>query len=165
MSQQKVVRVRRERRAHRVRNRVRGTAERPRLSVFRSSMHIYAQLIDDDAGVTLAAASTAAKDGGYGGNIKAAKVVGAKLAEAAKSKGITQAAFDRGAYRFHGRVQALAVAATEAGLKCCEPKNIKKPAPPAEKAEKADKPEKAKGEGKPKGEGKKKEKGGEKAEK
>jgi large subunit ribosomal protein L18 len=106
-----------DRRAHRVRNKVQGTSERPRLSVFRSSKHIYAQLIDDMTGVTLAAASTAGKAGGkYGGNVKAAKEVGSKLAEAAKAKGITKAAFDRGHYRYHGRVKALADAAREGGL-------------------------------------------------
>jgi large subunit ribosomal protein L18 len=123
--------------------------------VFRSSKHIYAQLIDDDSGQTLVAASTAGKDGTYGGNVKAAKAVGQKIAEAAKAKGITKAAFDRGSYRFHGRVLNLAVAATEAGLVCCDPKNIKKPAPPAEKGE-------GKPAGKPKGEPKAK--GGEKPE-
>ena len=88
--------------------------------MFRSSKHIYAQLIDDLTGVTLAAASsqrrTSRKDLPYGGNIKAAAVVGKKLAEAAKAKGITKAAFDRGHYRYHGRVKALADAAREGGL-------------------------------------------------
>src|SRR5262249_5493414 len=123
MSQQKIVRARRLRRKYRVRNKISGTAERPRLSVYRSSKHIYAQLIDDQSGKTRAAASSSgkatAKDLPYGGNIKAAKVVGKKLAEAAKAAGISTAAFDRGHYRFHGRVKALALAATEAGLKCC----------------------------------------------
>jgi large subunit ribosomal protein L18 len=105
-----------DRRAHRVRNKVQGTPERPRLSVFRSSKHIYAQLIDDMTGATLAAASTAGKAGKYGGNVKAAKEVGTKLAEAAKAKGISKAAFDRGHYRYHGRVKALADAAREGGL-------------------------------------------------
>ncbi len=151
MSQQKTIQIRRERRRYRVRGNIRGTAERPRLSVFRSSKHIYAQLIDDDSGQTVAAASTAGKNGSYGGNVKAAKAVGQKLAEAAKAKGITKAAFDRGSYRFHGRVLNLAVAATEAGLICCDPKNIKKPAPPGEKPE--GKPAgKQKGEPKAKGE-------------
>ena len=100
-------------------SKITGTAERPRLSVFRSSKHIYAQLIDDLNGVTLAAASSAGKDATgvpYGGNVKAAKAVGKKLAEAAKAKGITKAAFDRGHYRYHGRVKALADAAREGGL-------------------------------------------------
>jgi large subunit ribosomal protein L18 len=116
MDAQKLKHHRQDRRRHRVRNKVRGTAERPRLSVFRSSKHIYAQLIDDMTGVTLAAASTAGKDGKYGGNVKAATAVGAKLAEAAKAKGIQQAAFDRGHYRYHGRVKALADAARKGGL-------------------------------------------------
>lgn len=109
-----------ERRRFRVRGNIHGTAERPRLSVFRSSKHIYAQLIDDDAGTTLASASTRAgtakTESPYGGNVKAAVVVGKALAEAAKAKGIVKAAFDRGHYRYHGRVKALADAAREGGL-------------------------------------------------
>jgi large subunit ribosomal protein L18 len=120
MNQQRRKHVRQQRRKYRVRNKITGTAERPRLSVFRSSKHIYAQLIDDLAGQTLAAASSCskdlAKDVPYGGNVKAAKVVGKKLADAAKAKGISKAAFDRGQYRFHGRVKALADAAREGGL-------------------------------------------------
>ncbi|HXG46613.1 MAG TPA: 50S ribosomal protein L18, partial [Methylomirabilota bacterium] len=102
------------RRARHVRNRIFGTPERPRLSVYRSNMHIYAQLIDDAAGVTLAAANSLGN--GYGGNVKAAVAVGRKIAEAAKAKGITKAAFDRGHYKYHGRVKALAEAAREGGL-------------------------------------------------
>jgi large subunit ribosomal protein L18 len=104
----------------------------------------------------LAAASTVGKDGTYGGNVEAAKSVGRKIAEAAKAKGITQAAFDRGPYRFHGRVLALAVAATEAGLVCCNPKNIKQPQPktqaetPAAKTEAKAKTDKKPKAGKPK---------------
>jgi large subunit ribosomal protein L18 len=120
MNEQKLKLKRRLRRRNHVRRRVVGTAERPRLSVFRSSKHIYAQLIDDLSAVTLAAASSLAPDvrGNlkYGGNIKAAQVVGKKLAEAAKEKGIAKAAFDRGHYRYHGRVKALADAAREGGL-------------------------------------------------
>ena len=97
-----------------------GTAERPRLSVFRSSKHIYAQLIDDLSGATLASASSrspeVSKTEAYGGNVKAAKVVGKTLAECAKNKGISKAAFDRGHYRYHGRIKALADAAREGGL-------------------------------------------------
>jgi large subunit ribosomal protein L18 len=108
------------RRRRHVRSSIVGTAERPRLSVFRSSKHIYAQLIDDLSGVTLAAASSAGKEARaslpYGGNIKAAAVVGKHLAEAAKSKGIGKVAFDRGHYRYHGRVKALADGAREGGL-------------------------------------------------
>jgi large subunit ribosomal protein L18 len=116
MDAQKLKHHRQERRAHRVRSKITGTSERPRLSVFRSSKHIYAQLIDDMTGVTLAAASTAAKGGKYGGNVKSATDVGTKLAEAAKAKGIKQAAFDRGHYRYHGRIKALADAARKGGL-------------------------------------------------
>ena len=108
------------RRRQHVRRRVIGTAERPRLTVFRSSKHIYAQLIDDHTGVTLAAASSVVPDVRtavkYGGNIKAAQAVGKKLAEVAKEKGLLKAAFDRGHYKYHGRVKALADAAREGGL-------------------------------------------------
>ncbi|HKB04532.1 MAG TPA: 50S ribosomal protein L18 [Gemmataceae bacterium] len=117
MDAQKLKHHRQERRAHRVRNKITGTANRPRLSVFRSSKHIYAQLIDDVTGVTLAAAGSSGKAAGYGGNVKAAAAVGKKLAEAAKAKGIKQAAFDRGHYRYHGRVKALADAARDGGLR------------------------------------------------
>jgi large subunit ribosomal protein L18 len=120
MNDQKLKQKRRLRRRLHVRRKITGTPERPRLSVFRSSKHIYAQLIDDLAGVTLAAASSVAPevrgDVKYGGNVKAAKVVGQKLAAAAKEKGIAKAAFDRGHYRYHGRVKALAEAAREGGL-------------------------------------------------
>ena len=116
MDAQKLKHHRQVRRSNRVRAKIAGTAERPRLSVFRSSKHIYAQLIDDAKGVTLAAAGSTGKDSKYGGNVAAAKAVGQKLAEAAKAKGIKQAAFDRGHYRYHGRVKALADAAREGGL-------------------------------------------------
>jgi large subunit ribosomal protein L18 len=116
MDAQKLKHHRQLRRSHRVRSKITGTAERPRLSVFRSSKHIYAQLIDDFNGVTLAAAGSTGKGSKYGGNVSAAKAVGQKLAEAAKAKGIKQAAFDRGHYRYHGRVKALADAAREGGL-------------------------------------------------
>lgn len=120
MDHQKAKKRRQLRRRRHVRRGITGTSERPRLSVFRSSKHIYAQLIDDLKGVTLAAASSktadVAKEVAYGGNIKAAKAVGKQLAEAAKSKGIAKAAFDRGHYRYHGRVKALADAAREGGL-------------------------------------------------
>jgi large subunit ribosomal protein L18 len=121
MDQQKTKHRRQLRRRRHVRSKVVGTAERPRLTVFRSSKHIYAQLIDDLTGATLASASSRAKDVAaslpYGGNIKASQVVGKKLAEQALAKGITKAAFDRGHYRYHGRVKALADAAREGGLK------------------------------------------------
>ena len=101
-----------------VRRRITGTAERPRLTIFRSNKHIYAQLIDDLEGKTLACASTnAGEEKAYGGSLKGAVTVGKKLAEEAKSKGISKAAFDRGHYKYHGRVKALADAAREGGLK------------------------------------------------
>ena len=140
--------------------RITGTPERPRLTVFRSSKHIYAQLIDDLAGVTLAAASSLTpdvrKDLPYGGNVKAAKVVGQKLAEAAKEKGIDKAAFDRGHYRFHGRVKALAEAANAAGLLCCEPKERKKAKLAAKRPPRRPRPRRGRSEGK---EGKEREEG------
>ena len=103
----------------RIRKKVRGTAERPRLAVFRSLNHIYAQVIDDDSGKTLANASTTEKAlaGSGGGNIDAAKRVGTAIAERAKAAGVENVVFDRGGYVYHGRVKALADAAREAGLK------------------------------------------------
>lgn len=109
----------RQRRHRRVRKKVVGTAERPRLAVFRSSRHIVAQVIDDGAGHTLAAASTVEPTlGGPGahGTVEAARKVGAAVAERAKAAGITSVTFDRGGYQYHGRVAALADAAREAGL-------------------------------------------------
>ncbi len=108
----------RQKRHLRVRNRVSGTPERPRLNVFRSLSNIYAQVIDDVNGVTLIAASS--KDKGfekYGGNVEAAKAVGSAVAKAAVEKGITEVVFDRSGYIYHGRIAALADAAREAGLK------------------------------------------------
>ena len=105
-------------RHRRVRAKISGTAERPRLAVFRSSKNIYAQLIDDVAGTSLVAAASNEKDFGiYGGNCDAAKKVGALIAERALAKGIENVVFDRGGYVYHGRVQALAEAARESGLK------------------------------------------------
>ncbi len=102
----------------RVRGKIAGTAERPRLNVFRSSMHIYAQIIDDNKGVTLCEYSTVKADfEGYGGNKEAARKVGNKLAEIALKKGITEVVFDRGGYLYHGRVMELAEGAREGGLK------------------------------------------------
>ena len=102
----------------RVRGKVSGTAERPRLNVFRSTNNIYAQLIDDVKGVTLASASTLDKDfEGNGGNKEAARKVGALIAKRAADKGITEVVFDRGGYIFHGRVKELAEGAREGGLK------------------------------------------------
>lgn len=106
------------RRHRRVRKGVRGTPERPRLSVFRSSRHMAAQIIDDTAGVTLASASTLEPDlrAASGGNVAAAAGVGTVVAERALGAGITAVVFDRGGYRYHGRVAALADAARRAGL-------------------------------------------------
>ena len=102
----------------RVRGKISGTPECPRLNVFRSNANIYAQIIDDVNGVTLVAANTLEKDfEGATGNVEAAKKVGAVLAERAKAKGIEEVVFDRGGYIFHGRVAALAEGAREAGLK------------------------------------------------
>ena len=102
----------------RVRGKISGTAERPRLNVFRSTNNIYAQLIDDVKGVTLASASTLDKEiEGYGGNKDAARKVGELIAKRAADKGITDVVFDRGGYIFHGRVKELAEGAREGGLK------------------------------------------------
>ncbi len=105
-------------RHNRVRGKISGTAERPRLCVFRSESNIYAQVIDDVAGATLAAASTVEKGfEGNGGNCEAAKKIGAVIAERALQKGIEEVVFDRGGYIYHGRVKALAEGAREGGLK------------------------------------------------
>lgn len=103
----------------RIRKKLSGTTERPRLAVFRSLNHIYVQVIDDVKGETVVSASTAEKDfrGRTGGNIAAAKDIGKLIAERAKEKGITSVIFDRGGYIYHGRVRSLAEAAREAGLK------------------------------------------------
>lgn len=111
----KAARVKRHRR---VRAKISGTAERPRLNVFRSSQHIYAQLIDDENGVTLASASTMDKDfDGYGGNKDAARKVGQTIAQRAKAKKIEEVVFDRGGYLYHGRIKELADGARSSGLK------------------------------------------------
>jgi len=107
----------RQKRHRRVRGKVSGTAARPRLCVTRSLQHIYAQLIDDVKGVTLAAASSVEKEfEGYGGNVEAAKKVGAMIAARGKEAGINEVVFDRGGNVYHGRVQALADGAREGGL-------------------------------------------------
>ena len=109
----------RVRRHLRVRKKVRGTAERPRLAVYRSNQHIYAQLVDDDAGRTIAAASTldpSIRTAGGTGNVEAARRVGTLVAERAKAAGVRKVVFDRGGFLYHGRVAALADAAREAGL-------------------------------------------------
>lgn len=101
----------------RIRRRVAGSGERPRLAVFRSLNHIYAQVIDDRQGLTLVAASSVEKDlRGKGGNVEGAKLIGKTVAERARQKGIARVVFDRGGYLYHGRVKALADAARQAGL-------------------------------------------------
>lgn len=116
MKRERLIREQRKRRALRVRKRVRGDGERPRLSVFRSHRHIYAQLIDDHAGRTLCASSSRVLCGEYGGRVEHATKVGSDLAEKAKALSIGKARFDRGRYRFHGRIKALAEAARKGGL-------------------------------------------------
>jgi large subunit ribosomal protein L18 len=112
-----------EKRGHvhdRIRKKMQGTAERPRLNVYRSLNHIYVQVIDDLHGKTLVSASTAEgkkEDRRAGGNVASAKAIGKAIAERAKEKGVTKVVFDRGGYLYHGRVKALAEAAREAGLK------------------------------------------------
>jgi large subunit ribosomal protein L18 len=102
----------------RIRNKIAGTTERPRLAIFRSMNHIYAQVIDDTKGETLVSASSTEQDlrGKSGGNVEAAKEIGKLIAERAKEKGINRVVFDRGGYIYHGRVRNLAEAAREAGL-------------------------------------------------
>ncbi|GIP36274.1 50S ribosomal protein L18 [Paenibacillus sp. J2TS4] len=102
----------------RVRKKIEGTTERPRLNVFRSAKHMYVQIIDDTKGVTIVSASTMDKELKMenGGNVEAARQVGALIAKRAKENGIEKVVFDRGGYLYHGRVQALADAAREAGL-------------------------------------------------
>ena len=101
----------------RIRRRLSGVEERPRLAVYRSLSHIYAQVIDDSKGHTIAAASSVEKNAAKsGGNVAGAKAIGKLVAERAKEKGITKVVFDRGGYHYHGRVKALADAAREAGL-------------------------------------------------
>jgi large subunit ribosomal protein L18 len=117
-----IAKARREgriRRHRRVRKNVHGTAERPRLAVYRSNKHITAQVIDDDRGHTLAAASsteTELRGAGSGGSVAAAERVGALVAERAKAAGVTAVVFDRGGYAYHGRVAAIAEAARNGGL-------------------------------------------------
>lgn len=108
---------RRRRRAFRVRNRVRGTTDRPRISVFRTHRHLWAQLIDDEAGKTLCASSTKSLGIDKGWNVPAAKAVGEDLGKKAKALGVGAARFDRGSYRYHGRVKALADAVRAAGVR------------------------------------------------
>ena len=136
----------------RIRRKVRGSTARPRLAIYRSTNHIYAQIIDDELGQTMVSASTAEKDlrGSTGGNIEAAKRIGRAIAERARAAGIKQVVFDRGGYLYHGRVKALTDAARDAGLNPDEAKPAASEATPAEGEAKP-----AKGEGKPaKGEAK-----------
>ena len=119
-NQQAIIQERRQRRQLRVRKKLLGSGERPRLAVFRSSKHIYAQVINDTTGRTLAAAGTNEADfrkaTAKGGNVAAATQVGKLIADRAKSAGIDKVCFDRRSYKYHGRVKALAEAAREAGL-------------------------------------------------
>jgi large subunit ribosomal protein L18 len=121
VKQRQAVQIRRERRQRHVRKRLSGTPERPRLAVFRSSKHIYAQVINDQTGRTLASASSLDPEirtqTAYGGNKSAASIVGRLVAQRAKQAGIDKICFDRRSYKYHGRIQALADAAREAGLK------------------------------------------------
>ncbi|MEO1235599.1 MAG: 50S ribosomal protein L18 [Planctomycetota bacterium] len=117
MEKNKLKTLRRSRRKAGIRKRVFGTPEQPRLSVFRSSKHLYAQVIDDFAGKTLAEASTVSAKLEKGGNVAAAAQVGKAIAEKAQAAGIQTVAFDRNGFRYHGRVKALADAAREGGLK------------------------------------------------
>jgi large subunit ribosomal protein L18 len=116
MIQAKQRNVVRQRVHSRIREKMSGTAARPRLNVYRSLNHIYTQLIDDATGTTLASASTLAAKLKTGGNVAAAKELGKLIAEKAQEKGIKKVVFDRGGYLYHGRVKALAEAAREAGL-------------------------------------------------
>jgi len=120
VNHEKTIAKQRQRRRFRVRKTIRGDEQRPRLTIHRSHQHIYAQIIDDDGGRTLAAASSIEKDvrGGlkYGGNKDAAQAIGRLVAERALAAGVKQVKFDRREYKYHGRVAALAEAAREAGL-------------------------------------------------
>ena len=117
MDQAKQRVVSRQRVQERIRRKVHGTADRPRLAIFRSLKYIYAQVIDDASGKTIASASSREKDSGAkGANAAAAKAVGALIAKKAKDKGVKQVVFDRGGYQFHGNIKALADAARENGL-------------------------------------------------
>ena len=132
----------------RIRRKVKGDTEKPRLAIYRSLNHIYAQVIDDRLGKTLVSASTTEKDlrGNSGGNLDAAKRIGAAIAERALAKGIEQVVFDRGGYLYHGRIKALTDAARKAGLNkhevVAEPEA--KPAAEEQPAEKAEKKSKKK---------------------
>jgi large subunit ribosomal protein L18 len=117
MNRLKTLAKRRKVRAFRTRARVRGTEERPRVSVYRTNMHIYAQMIDDESGRTICAANSKSMKLNYGGNVDAAKQVGEELGRLAKENKVERVGFDRGSYRYHGRVKALADALRASGLK------------------------------------------------
>ncbi|MCL4193845.1 MAG: 50S ribosomal protein L18 [Thermoguttaceae bacterium] len=156
MQHEKVNRLQRQRRRWRVRNKIKRHTTRSRLCVFRSLKHMYAQVIDDNAGRVLASASTLDKEVReqvkYGGNVTAAQAVGRAIAQRALAAGVKQVAFDRREYKYHGRIAALADAARDAGLDVGAKKEIvaeEKPAKPEpkkgkEKGEKAEKPKKEK---------------------
>jgi large subunit ribosomal protein L18 len=150
---EKVINKQRKRRGFRVRNRIKRDSVRPRLSVFRSHKHLYAQVIDDEGGRTLASASTTDKElrekVAYGGNVSAAQVIGEAIAKRALEAGVKQVAFDRREYKYHGRVAALADAARDAGLDLGAKKEV------VAKKEPAKKDGKKKGEAKGKGDKKK----------
>jgi large subunit ribosomal protein L18 len=131
---------------HRIRRKVKGDTERPRLAIYRSLNHIYAQVIDDRLGQTLVSASTTEKDlrGNSGGNLDAARRVGQVIAERAIAKGIEQVVFDRGGYLYHGRVKALTDAARAAGLNKNEAVAEPEPEEPEAKPEPAEKKSKKK---------------------
>lgn len=118
MDRQQKKTARRTRRRIGIRKRIIGTPERPRMAVYRSLNHIYVQVIDDLSGRTLCSASTRDKDikATGGGNVEAAKIVGSTIAQRAKASGVTQVMFDRGGFRYHGRIKALADAAREGGI-------------------------------------------------
>ena len=117
MANQRHLSKQRQRRAWRVRKKVRGTDERPRVSIHRTGKNVYAQVIDDEAGRTLCSSSSLQLEMKYGGNVEAAKAVGEALGKQAVDKGIEHVGFDRGPYRYHGRVKALAEGLRSAGLK------------------------------------------------
>ena len=116
MSRQSTIARRRKNRAFRVRKAVRGSADRPRITVHRTNLHFYAQMVDDVAGRTVCSASTLGLELPYGGNVAGAKKVGEALAAKAKGLGIAKACFDRGPYKYHGRIKALAETLRAAGL-------------------------------------------------
>ena len=146
MKHEKEINRQRQRRRYRVRNKVKRFSTRPRMSVFRSARHIFVQIIDDEAGKTLAAVGTMDKelraDVGYGGNQEAARAVGQAIAKKAADAGVKQVAFDRREYKYHGRVAALADAARDAGLDIGAKQEV--PQPEKAKAKESKKSKKSK---------------------